>query len=110
MVMADEPSSPRTSIVSGEGSGDGVAEFSQRAAIVTGGAQGSGRAIAQRLLAAGAQARIRDRDEQLLTRTIAEFGAGGSGDVIDMTYPHAAARATNAIVRDLGREDILVNN
>jgi len=110
MVMADEPSSPRTSIVSGEGSGDGVAEFSQRAAIVTGGAQGIGRAIAQRLLAAGAQVRIWDRDEQLLARTIAELSAGVSGDVIDVTNPHAVERATNAMIRDLGRVDILVNN
>jgi NAD(P)-dependent dehydrogenase (short-subunit alcohol dehydrogenase family) len=48
--------------------------------------KGIGRAIAQRLLAAGAQVRIWDRDEQLLARTIAELSAGVvSGDVIDVT-------------------------
>jgi NAD(P)-dependent dehydrogenase (short-subunit alcohol dehydrogenase family) len=108
--MADEPSSPRTSIPAQEGSRDGGAEFSQRAAIVTGGAQGIGRAIADRLLAAGAQVRIWDRDEQLLARTIAELSTGVSGDVIDVTDPHAVERATNAMIRDLGRVDILVNN
>ena len=84
--------------------------FADRTAIVTGGAQGIGRAIATRLLAAGARVRIWDCDGNLLARTVDELGARASGDAVDVTDPQAVERATSAAVAELGQVDVLVNN
>jgi 2-dehydro-3-deoxy-L-rhamnonate dehydrogenase (NAD+) len=70
-------------------------DFSGRTAVVTGGAQGIGAAIAKRLSAAGARVQVWDLD--------------GSKKV-DVTDPDAVANATQATLRELGKIDILVNN
>ena len=85
-------------------------DFTGRTAVVTGGAQGIGRAIAERLLAAGARVRIWDSDQKLLGRAVEELGADAAGDVLDVTDPQAVERGTNAAVAALGRIDVLVNN
>ena len=85
-------------------------DFTGRTAVVTGGAQGIGRAIAERLLAAGARVRIWDSDQKLLGRAVEELGADTAGDVLDVTDPQAVERGTNAAVAALGRIDVLVNN
>ena len=85
-------------------------DFTGRTAVVTGGAQGIGRAIAERLLAAGARVRIWDSDQKLLGRAVEELGADTAGDVLDVTHPQAVERGTNAAVAALGRIDVLVNN
>jgi len=85
-------------------------DFKGRAAIVTGGAQGIGLAIAQRLIASGAKVRIWDRDDKLLAKTVATLGAAASGDAIDITDADAVARATTSALEALGRIDVLVNN
>ena len=87
-----------------------VLDFTGRTAIVTGGAQGIGRAIAERLLAAGARVRIWDRDSTLLARAVEELGAHASGDALDVTDPQAVERGTNSAVTTLGHVDVLVNN
>ena len=79
-------------------------DFKKRAAIVTGGAQGIGLAIAKRLVASGAKVRIWDRDEKLLTGSVASLGASASGEAVDVTDRAAVERAT------IGRIDVLVNN
>ena len=85
-------------------------DFTGRTAVVTGGAQGIGRAIAERLLVAGARVRIWDSDQKLLGRAVEELGADAAGDVLDVTDPQAVERGTNAAVAALGRIDVLVNN
>jgi NAD(P)-dependent dehydrogenase (short-subunit alcohol dehydrogenase family) len=85
-------------------------DFAGRSAVVTGGAQGIGRAIAQRLLASGARVRIWDRDEKLLAGAVDALGAAASGDAIDITDPAAVARATKSALEAYGRVDVLVNN
>ena len=85
-------------------------DFKDRTAIVTGGAQGIGRAIAGRLLAAGARVRIWDRDSTLLARAVDELGANATGDALDVTEPQAVERGTNSAVAGLGHVDVLVNN
>ena len=83
-------------------------DLAGRRAAVTGGAQGIGRAIAERLLASGAQVAIWDRDRALAERTAAELGALAVGcDVTDLASVAAAERHT---VEALGGLDILVNN
>jgi len=87
-----------------------VYDFRDRVAVVTGGAQGIGRAIAERLLASGATVWLWDRDIALAKATAAEFGAVGRAfaapvDVTNLAEVEAAAGAV-----DGGRIDILVNN
>src|SRR5262249_40853032 len=79
-----------------------------RVAVVTGGGQGIGEAIARRLAAAGARLAVFD-----LSRESAERVAGASGGRAragDVTAEDDVARALDAVRRDLGRVDILVNN
>jgi 2-dehydro-3-deoxy-L-rhamnonate dehydrogenase (NAD+) len=87
-----------------------VYDFRDRVAVVTGGAQGIGRAIAERLLQDGATVWLWDRDIALARTTAAELGSSGEAfavpvDVSDLTEVEAAAAAV-----DGGRIDILVNN
>jgi NAD(P)-dependent dehydrogenase (short-subunit alcohol dehydrogenase family) len=83
-----------------------------RRAVVTGGAQGIGRAVAERLLASGAAVSLWDRDRALLESTRDELA--GRGEVhsvpIDVTDLAAVERATAATSTALGGIDILVNN
>ena len=58
-----------------------------RRAVVTGGAQGIGRAIAERLLASGASVTIWDRDPGELESTREALGAGTGGVVVDVADP-----------------------
>jgi 3-oxoacyl-[acyl-carrier protein] reductase len=85
-------------------------DFAGRTAVVTGGAQGIGLAIVQRLIDSGARVRIWDRDEQLLKATIAKLGAAASGDAVDVTDVDGIARGTRAALQALGKIDVLVNN
>ena len=85
-------------------------DFNNRVAIVTGGAQGFGYAIAKRLLASGAKVRIWDRDGALLERSLKTLGAGASGDALDVASAAEVERATAAAIAEFGRIDVLVNN
>ncbi len=83
-----------------------------RRAVVTGGAQGIGRAIAERLLASGAAVALWDRDRALVEATRAELATQGrvqafTLDVTDLAAVEGAAQATAAAQ---GGIDILVNN
>ena len=85
-------------------------DFKDRTAIVTGGAQGIGLAIARRLIASGARVRIWDRDGGRLTGVVKELGANAAGDALDVTDPTAVERGVQAALADFGRIDVLVNN
>jgi NAD(P)-dependent dehydrogenase (short-subunit alcohol dehydrogenase family) len=85
-------------------------DFAGRNAIVTGGAQGIGRAIVERLVGSGARVRIWDRDQKLLAQTVGNLGSQVSGDAIDVTDAEAIARGTKGALEALGKIDLLVNN
>jgi 2-dehydro-3-deoxy-L-rhamnonate dehydrogenase (NAD+) len=91
-------------------------DLSGKSAVVTGGAQGFGRAIAERFVASGARVALWDRDLPLAQRTAAELGVGGGDQAgavavaCDVTDPAAVAAARDATLEQLGRIDILINN
>jgi 2-dehydro-3-deoxy-L-rhamnonate dehydrogenase (NAD+) len=85
-------------------------DLSGQSAVVTGGAQGFGRAIAERFVASGARVAIWDRDLALAQRTAAELGTPVVAIACDVTDPAAVAAACDATLAELGRIGILVNN
>ncbi|MCL6667490.1 SDR family oxidoreductase [Streptomyces panaciradicis] len=79
-----------------------------RAAVVTGGTRGIGRAVAGRLAAAGAQVCVTARDAREVRRTAGELdGIGVSGDVGD---PDHLREVVDSVLRAFGRIDVVVNN
>ena len=83
-----------------------------RNAVVTGGAQGIGRAIALRFLESGAAVAIWDRDLATAQKTAQELS--GHGRVVafaaDVFNYAEIERARDATLKDFRRIDILVNN
>jgi 2-dehydro-3-deoxy-L-rhamnonate dehydrogenase (NAD+) len=82
-----------------------------RRAIVTGGAQGIGHAISERLLQSGAQVLMWDIDAAKMDAACKALGALGPvrGQVVELTDDAAVGAATQAALAG-GRIDILVNN
>jgi NAD(P)-dependent dehydrogenase (short-subunit alcohol dehydrogenase family) len=87
-------------------------DLSGRNAVVTGGAQGIGRAIAARLLESGAAVAIWDRDRAVAEKAAGELGNLGNVTALacDVTRLTEIETARDATVKALGRIDILVNN
>ncbi|WP_297777431.1 SDR family NAD(P)-dependent oxidoreductase [uncultured Roseovarius sp.] len=84
-----------------------------RKAIVTGAAQGIGRAIAARLLDEGCHVGILDLDGEGVERAAGELGRGSGGcfaDAVDVADPTSVGRVLPAMAERLGGVDILVNN
>jgi NAD(P)-dependent dehydrogenase (short-subunit alcohol dehydrogenase family) len=104
MAIADVSAVPLSELISLKG----------RVAIVTGGAQGLGKAMARRLAEAGASVLIGDLKVEEAQAAAAEIAAFAGGkviatrlDVTDSTSVHAAADLAE---KDLGGIDIWVNN
>jgi 3-oxoacyl-[acyl-carrier protein] reductase len=81
-----------------------------RIAVVTGGAQGIGRAVTERFLASGAKVAIWDFDKPLADKTAATLGANVLAVRCDVTDPASVIAARDATVAAFKRIDILVNN
>jgi 3-oxoacyl-[acyl-carrier protein] reductase len=77
--------------------------FEGRVAVITGGAAGIGRGIAQRMAAEGARLSLWDMDARALETSGAPHTA-----VLDVTDAEAVQRAADATVAALGGIDILV--
>ncbi len=79
-------------------------------AVVTGGAQGIGLAVARRLLASGASVSLWDMRANLLETAVAALGAGASAITVDIADPEAVAAAAAEVEKTLGSLDILVHS
>jgi NAD(P)-dependent dehydrogenase (short-subunit alcohol dehydrogenase family) len=87
-------------------------DFTGRAAVVTGGAQGIGRAVVERLLAGGAAVAIWDRDKSLADKTASELARSGKIVAVGVDVADYAAieKARDQTLAALARIDILVNS
>ena len=87
-------------------------DLKNRVAVVTGGAQGIGYAISERLLRSGATVALWDMDAAKLDEAKATLGKLGqvSSHVVELTSDEAVAATTQHTIAQLGQIDILVNN
>jgi len=85
-------------------------DLAERTAVITGGAQGIGFAIAQRFLDSGANVVLWDRDEQLLNQAVAALGDKSSAVAVDVAQPDSVADAVSASTKNGNNIDILVNS
>jgi 2-dehydro-3-deoxy-L-rhamnonate dehydrogenase (NAD+) len=87
-------------------------DLKDRVAVITGGAQGIGYAVAGRMLESGAAVSLWDVDAPRLAKAQEALGALGTVgvQVLDLADEAAVAAATAATLAAHGRIDILVNN
>jgi 3-oxoacyl-[acyl-carrier protein] reductase len=83
-----------------------------KTALVTGAGRGIGRAIAKKLVTAGARVMVNDLDEQMLLATEQELDVPErvrhtTGDLTDPVTPEAVVQA---VLAEFGGIDIIVNN
>jgi 2-hydroxycyclohexanecarboxyl-CoA dehydrogenase len=90
-----------------------MARLKHKVAIVTGAAQGIGRAIAARLADEGAKVALADIQFDSAEGAASEIRAGGASAIavaLDVTKLDDAIAAADRVERELGPIDILVNN
>ena len=87
-------------------------DLKNRAAVVTGGAQGIGLSIAERFLKSGASVCLWDRDQTLVEETAKSLASIGKVEVavMDVTDLNSVKTATKKTVDSLGSLDILICN
>lgn len=79
-------------------------------AVVTGGAQGIGFAVARRLMASGARVSLWDRDADALAAAVDGLGASSSSKLVDITDLAGLQRVHAEVEAEIGPVSILVNS
>jgi 3-oxoacyl-[acyl-carrier protein] reductase len=87
-----------------------VIDLKGRVAVVTGGAQGFGKAITERFLKSGAKVSIWDRDLALARKTANQLGDNINAIECDVAEPASVGSACEATLKQHDRIDILINN
>lgn len=86
--------------------------FKDQVALVTGGADGLGKAIAQRLVAEGASVALFDRNTALLDSTVNELSTS-NGSVraypVDVSQENQVREAVEQVVANFGQLDVVVH-
>jgi 3-oxoacyl-[acyl-carrier protein] reductase len=85
-------------------------DLNGRTAVVTGGAQGFGKAITERFVASGAKVAIWDHDKALADKTAQTIGNAASAFQVDVTDSAAVEKTRDDTLKAFGKIDILVNN
>jgi 2-dehydro-3-deoxy-L-rhamnonate dehydrogenase (NAD+) len=85
-------------------------DLNGRCAVVTGGAQGFGRAITERFVASGAKVAIWDHDQPLAEKTAKEIGESVTTVKVDVSDLAAVEKAREETLKAFGKIDIFVNN
>jgi 2-dehydro-3-deoxy-L-rhamnonate dehydrogenase (NAD+) len=86
--------------------------FENQVAIITGGADGLGKAIAQRLAAEGGTVVLFDINAPLLSQTVSHLQAEGwaaAGKEVDISSEQAVEQAIREVRQKYGKLDIMVN-
>jgi 3-oxoacyl-[acyl-carrier protein] reductase len=87
-----------------------MAGVQDRVALVTGGAQGIGEAIAARLAADGAKVALLDLNADAVEATAGRIGGGAIGIGADVSKADQVQAAVDRVVAEFGALHILVNN
>lgn len=89
-----------------------MGRFEGRGVVVTGAAQGMGRAISQAFLAEGAHVVLADLNEEGVAATAEELGRDGNTFAVrcDVTNSDDVANLVTASIDKLGAVDVFVNN
>ena len=85
-------------------------DFAGQCAVITGGAQGIGRAVAEALRAGGARVAIWDLDRDLAERAAAEIGGDAFAVTVDVADWASVEAARDATLDRSGVIDVLVNS
>lgn len=86
--------------------------FTGQVAVVSGGADGLGKGIANRLASEGASLALFDVNERLLEQTVAHFQAQGftvRGYRVDISSEKAVSAAFSRVEAEFGKIDVMVN-
>lgn len=86
-------------------------DFKDRVAIITGGGQGIGRSVAERIILSGGKVSVWDRDEKLLTELSARSDPAKVQVLkVDISNLQSVEAATKAVIEQFQKIDILINN
>ena len=87
-------------------------DFAGRTAIVTGGSQGIGFGVAERLLASGANVSVWAVNRDRLKHAAAKLDGGGRVQTVSADIGNLASveAATKAVLDAYGQIDVLINN
>ncbi|MDB5279613.1 MAG: family oxidoreductase [Ferruginibacter sp.] len=87
--------------------------FEDQVAVISGGADGLGFGIAERIASEGGSVALFDINETLLTKaliTLKEKGYTAEGYKVDISSEHEVARAIGFVKTTIGKIDIMVNS
>lgn len=87
-----------------------MTDIANKNVLITGGARGLGRLVAERALSRGARVVLWDMDQEQLDITVTALGPKAFGYVVDITERETVYAVAEQVRREVGEIDILVNN